>query len=266
MERTVSDGMANPTPSEPPDSLSICALTPITRPTSVDQRASGVAVVDGGVGLDRVDDREVVRRGHLAVERADDPARDRSLEPERAAHGENRITHVDRARVGQRQRSQQAVRSIDPKHCEVGRRIRSHDLGIALDSVPEAHRDRGRAGDDMLVRHDVTVPVVDEAGSLRALRRAAGRDLDDRLRRAVVDLGCRETADCDGIGAIDRHLTYDRRRAVVENGERGGAEPEAECEGGDQPEDDGRVGASGSHVSQCGGSRSVPAEQRVRGG
>ena len=32
MERTVLDGIANPTPSEPPDSLSICALTPITRP------------------------------------------------------------------------------------------------------------------------------------------------------------------------------------------------------------------------------------------
>ena len=32
IERTVFEGMANPTPSEPPDSLSIWAFTPITRP------------------------------------------------------------------------------------------------------------------------------------------------------------------------------------------------------------------------------------------
>ena len=32
IERTVLDGIAKPTPSEPPDSLSICALTPMTRP------------------------------------------------------------------------------------------------------------------------------------------------------------------------------------------------------------------------------------------
>ncbi len=32
IERTVFDGIAKPTPSEPPDSLSIWALTPITRP------------------------------------------------------------------------------------------------------------------------------------------------------------------------------------------------------------------------------------------
>ena len=270
IERTVLDGMANPTPSEPPDSLSICALTPITRPRPSSSGppelpwliAASVWIVSVIVKLFGA---VISRWSALTIPLVIVPSSPNGL-PMR----ENRVTDVDRARVGERQRSEQRRRRIDPEHGEVGRRIRADELGVELDSVPEAHRDRGRAGDDVLVRDDVTVPVVDEAGSLRALRlrAAARRDLDDGLRRAVVDLGCRETADRDGLGAVDRHLTYDRRRAVVEHGERGGAEPEAEGESGDQPEDDERrARASGSHAfPQCGGSRSVPAEQRVRGG
>ena len=61
----------------------------------VEQRAAGVAVVDRRVGLDRVVDREVVRRGHLAVERADDAARDRVLEAERAADRDDAVADLD---------------------------------------------------------------------------------------------------------------------------------------------------------------------------
>ena len=128
IEPTVFEGIANPTPSEPPDSLSIWAFTPITRPSAVEQRASGVAVVDRRIRLDRVRDREVVRRRHLTVKRADDAARDRPLEAERATHREDRVSDADRTRVGDAKRREQALRRIDPDHGEVGRRIGADEL------------------------------------------------------------------------------------------------------------------------------------------
>ena len=79
------DGIANPTPSLPPGLALDLGVDADHLPEPVQERTAGVAVVDRGVGLDRVVDREVVRRRHLPVERADDAARHGSLEPERAA-------------------------------------------------------------------------------------------------------------------------------------------------------------------------------------
>ena len=135
----------------------------------VEQRAAGVAVVDRGVGLDRVRDREVVRRRHLAMERADDAARDRALEPERASQREHRrrrrrprsSRRAGAARGAPRDASTRiTARSVDA--------IGADELGVELDAVREAHRDRRRAGDDVLVRDDVALLVEDEARSLRA--------------------------------------------------------------------------------------------------
>src|SRR5918994_3564834 len=94
----------------------------------VEERTARVAMVDRGVGLNRVDDLEVVWSGHLTVKGADDSARDRPLEPEGAPTGEDRIANVDGARVGERQRRQQPGGSVDPKYGEIGGRIRSDQL------------------------------------------------------------------------------------------------------------------------------------------
>ena len=71
--RAWSLGIAKPTPMLPdplpeplPGTWAMAELTPITRPGHVEQRAAGVARVDRGVGLDRVDERLVAaphRRG-----------------------------------------------------------------------------------------------------------------------------------------------------------------------------------------------------------
>ena len=76
--RTVLIGIAKPMPTLPCSPVlpvEICEVTPITRPGGVDQRAAGVAVVDRRVGLDRVVDRERVRRLDLPLHGADDAAR-----------------------------------------------------------------------------------------------------------------------------------------------------------------------------------------------
>ena len=53
---TESIGMAKPIPALVPDGDRIAVLTPITRPARVEQRAAGIAGIDGGVGLDHVGD------------------------------------------------------------------------------------------------------------------------------------------------------------------------------------------------------------------
>jgi hypothetical protein len=98
---TVLDGTAKPMPTLPPPpfAVSICELTPITRPLRVDQRPAGVAAVDRRVGLDHVVDRVVVGRAHLALERADDARGDRPLEPERVSDRDDGVADPDDVRV-----------------------------------------------------------------------------------------------------------------------------------------------------------------------
>ena len=186
----------------------------------VQQRAAGVAVVDRGVGLDRVVDREVVRRLHAAVQRADDAERHGVLEPERAADRDDRVTDRERRRVAEREGMQHVGRSIDLDHGEVGRRIGAdHGRGVA-GAVRELHAYRRGAVHDVVVRDDVAGGVVDEAGALRlallAELRRVDVDLDHRVLRALVDAAhARHARRRRRRRARDRHLARDRVPAVV---------------------------------------------------
>ena len=118
---------------------------------AVEERAARVAVVDRRVGLDRVVDREVVRSGHLAVEGADDAARDRALEAERAAHGDHGVADRDLARVAERERLEEDCGRVDPDHGEVGGRVGADELAPSASSRPRtaprsSSRPRRRAG------------------------------------------------------------------------------------------------------------------------
>ena len=134
IDRTVFDGIAKPTPSDPPGLALDLGIDPDHASPAIEERPTGVSVVDRRIGLDRVRDRVVVGRRHLAVERAHDAAGHRSLEPERASERENRVTDRDRARVGEPQRLEQRLRRVDAQDCDVRRRIGSDEL--ALSSAP----------------------------------------------------------------------------------------------------------------------------------
>src|SRR6185437_4483112 len=70
----------------------------------VDQRATGVARVDGGVGLDDVLDHlaAIARKG--AMERADDADGDGALQADRAANRDDKLTHLEPVGVAQLRR------------------------------------------------------------------------------------------------------------------------------------------------------------------
>ena len=69
--------------------MSICSLMPITSPLRVEQRAAGVAGVDGRVGLDAVGDRGAVGGLQVTVDRGDDAGGEREVEAERVADGDD---------------------------------------------------------------------------------------------------------------------------------------------------------------------------------
>ena len=67
----------------------------------VEQRAAGVAGVDRGVGLDAAGDGGAVGRLQLAVGRGDDAAREREVEAERVADGDDFLADGDLGRVAE---------------------------------------------------------------------------------------------------------------------------------------------------------------------
>src|SRR5829696_8031715 len=154
---------------------------------AVEQRAAGVARVDRGVGLHGVGDREAVGRLDRAPERRDDAARDRALEPERAADADRGVAGAEVARGAQLERLHAALdlRRVDLEHGEVGRRVLAEQLGVdGLAVLAEAHAELVRALDDVVVGDDVALVVDDEARA----RRGAAAAREGQLPAAGVGL------------------------------------------------------------------------------
>src|SRR5581483_4933415 len=159
----------------------------------IEERPARVPVVDRRVGLDRVLDRGVVRRGDLAPEGADDPAGDGVVEPERVADRDDAVADLDLVGVAERDRVEPARQRVDLDHREVRRGVLADERRLVGRAVGERDRDVRGAVDDVLVRDDVPLRVVDEARPLRLglagaaerVRLTAARrdvDLDDGIR------------------------------------------------------------------------------------
>jgi len=129
----------------------------------VDQRATGVALVDRRIGLDDLVDRESVGGAHRALQRADDARCHRPLEPKRVADRDHGIADYDLGRVGERKGVKRGCGGIDLEERDVTRGIRSDEGRVDRLAGGEVHLDRVGAFDDVVVRDDVTRVVDDEA-------------------------------------------------------------------------------------------------------
>src|SRR5262249_38187637 len=148
---------------------------------AVDERATAVTGVDRGIGLDEVVVRPLTDH---ATGRADDARGDGLLQTERVADGHNGLADLKLCRVAERDQ-RQALR-VDLQKGEVGLRVTAEYLRGHLATVGERHLDLGRTVDDMIVGHDVTVGVDDEAGA-EAPDRAAWL-IAEELAEEVVEL------------------------------------------------------------------------------
>jgi hypothetical protein len=131
----------------------------------VHQRAAGVALVDGRVGLDEVlegRDAELAAAGG-----ADDAVRHGLRQAQRAADRQHFV--ADLQPVGASQRHHRQFPELDPQHGEVGVRIAPDDRRLGHAAVSELDHDRVGIGDHVVVGGDVTLVVEDHAGAERAL-------------------------------------------------------------------------------------------------
>src|SRR6185437_16240190 len=173
----------------------------------VDQRPAGVAEIDGRIGLDEILER---RDPELAPGCGADDAMSHGLrKTERIADGEDDV--ADPKLIGTAESDDRKIRQVDLEHCEIGVRIDADDLRGCDASVRELHADVAGVGNHMVVRHDVTALVDNDAGAEAALvallvkrQQVAEEFAEGRRVDALNDLPARIYVDYGGGCALHR--------------------------------------------------------------
>ena len=129
----------------------------------VEQRAAGIAAVDGGVGLDVV---VIGTRGDIAVARRDDAGRHRAAEAERIADRDHPFAEPQLVGIAELHRGQRLVR-LELQHREIGLLVDADDVGLELAAVVHDDVDLVGIRDDVIVGHDDAGGIDDEAGAER---------------------------------------------------------------------------------------------------
>ena len=140
----------------------------------VDERTTGVAGVDGGIGLN--EDLAVGFANLGAGERGDDAGRDGLADPEWIADGEDEIADFERVAVFEGDGGEAAVAAFDLEDGDVGLVVLHDDAGIEFALVGERHADLRFAApfDDVRVGDDRAVWRDDDAGAQRRLDALGG--------------------------------------------------------------------------------------------
>ncbi len=122
----------------------------------VDERASGVAGIQRGIGLDHVVDHAARYGAQRTPERGHDACGHRLGEAERVAHGNRDLPDAQFRRfaeLGMRQ----CLGRADPQHREVGARIVPDEGRFMRGAVRERHSNGSCAVDDVAVRQKIAV-------------------------------------------------------------------------------------------------------------
>ena len=131
----------------------------------VDERAAGIAAVDGGVRLNGLVNESGLAGLHSAAERADHAGGECGLKAEGIADGENFLADLKQTGIAQRQRDEMLPLGIDfyesdvialvgaNKFCRIARLIAKHDF------------DGLRAFHHVEISEDVAAGVNHEAGA-----------------------------------------------------------------------------------------------------
>ena len=152
----------------------------------VDERAAGVARVDGGIGLDHVGiDGVTAGRAHGrgAVERRDDTGGDRLFVAERRADRHNPLAHVELGGVADLDRSKLGgIGILEFNDGEVARGIVAHELGLIGGAVVHGHHVLVVAINHVVVGEDVALGIEHHArtDAARVVR------LVGRLRKRAI--------------------------------------------------------------------------------
>ncbi len=155
-------------PTEPPDLEKIAELMPMRRAFESDQRAAGIARIDGGV---RLDEEAIVGNADLrARQRRHDALRHRLADAEGIADRQYEIADFQRIGIADLDRRQLSC-PLEFQHRKIGARIAQHDVGRIFAPILQRDLHVGHVLDDVIVGDDETVVLDDHAGAER-LRRA----------------------------------------------------------------------------------------------
>ena len=154
----------------------------------VQQRAAGVAFVDGGVRLQQV--HAVALVVDAALDGGDDAAGQRETEflTQRVADGGHAVADLQRGAVAE-DGGRETLR-FDLQHSDVADGIRADELRLADAVVRKRHGRAVAVRDHVGVRQDEAVLREDDAGApvIAALAVHIAGDRDDALRAAAVQL------------------------------------------------------------------------------
>ncbi len=178
----------------------------------VDQRAAGVAHVDGCVGLDEI--LVALDAQPAASERADNPGGDRLSEPERVADGHHEVAHAKRIGVSQLHRGQAVSLHLDYRH--VRGRIGAHHLRVEPASIAQGDGNFLGLVDDVIVGDDVTVLGIDNDAGAETLGPPMARpigQLEEATEKRVTEQGVLAHEN----GAL-RGDIHHRRRDLLQHG------------------------------------------------
>ena len=179
----------------------------------IDQRAAGIAGIDGGVGLDEEavvadSDLRARKRGNYALS-------DRLADGERVADGDDKVTDFERVRIAKLEH-REIPAALEPEHREIRSRIAQHNLRLELALVGKRDFHLGHALDHVVVGDDETRGVDDHAGAQRLLHPlvlaslAAEETAEDRIVEQRI---ARHGLDAGGVDVHHRRrrLLYHRR-------------------------------------------------------
>ena len=227
----------------------------------VDERAAGVARIDGGIGLDHVGIDGVTAggaHGRGAIQRRNDTRGDGLLVAERRADRHNPLTHVELGGVTDLDRGELGgVGVLELNDGEVARGIVSHELSLVGGAVVHGYHVLVVAVDHVVIGENVALGIEHHArtDATRAIR------LVSRLRKRAALAAARSGGDgnyggqClgrDGLGqrgvlGIDGDLLRRRTRSA----RRHGILATADIERAAHDKRDDQQGAAGATGERC---------------
>ncbi|GCT01002.1 hypothetical protein HmCms170_01461 [Escherichia coli] len=135
-------------------------------PSRIEQRATGIAGVDSGVGLDQVIDGRAARFSRQrAVERGDDTSGERPVQAEGVADSEHLLTHLEVGTGADRHGRRALEADANLEYRDVVRRTSANERSLIIATVGQFDRGRRCPLDHVEVGHHVAGIVPDEAGA-----------------------------------------------------------------------------------------------------
>jgi len=148
-----------------------------------DERAAGVAGIEGCVGLNDVVHQPARLRTQRPSQRADDPGRYRVGEAERIADRDDQLPGAQRRRIAERRVGQ--IRCVDAQHGQVGMRIVADQRRGKLAAVEERDPNPLRLVNHVAVGENEAVGRKNEAAAVAAAASITDLDADDRRADAL---------------------------------------------------------------------------------